>query len=112
MTLSRWTAKRSRFAIVLVAIPSVLGLAACSPFATGAPPVDAGSSADSAAETAPQPLGSFFYTSLAALRSLWGSPNGFGGDLRFGMPTGLEAADKICQTIAAGVGFGGKTWRA
>jgi hypothetical protein len=28
------------------------------------------------------------------------------------MPTGLEGADKICQTIADGVGFGGKTWRA
>ena len=28
------------------------------------------------------------------------------------MPTGLEGADKICQTIASEVGFGAKTWRA
>jgi hypothetical protein len=107
--------------MLLVAIPglSILGLVACSPFATEAALVDAGSSADTAppgsdgaAETAPLPLGSFFYTGLAAMRSLSGSPNGFGGDLRFDMPTGLEGADKICQTIAAGVGLGGKTWRA
>ena len=55
---------------------------------------------------------SFFYTSLEAMRRLSGSQNGFGGDLRFGASTGLQGADKICQTIAAGVGFGGKTWRA
>jgi hypothetical protein len=40
------------------------------------------------------------------------SPKGFGGDLRFGMPTGLEGADKICQTLAETAGAGGKTWRA
>jgi hypothetical protein len=55
---------------------------------------------------------SFFYTSLDAMRRLSGSQNGFGGDLRFGTPSGLEGADKICQTIASDVGFGGKTWRA
>jgi hypothetical protein len=55
---------------------------------------------------------SFFYTSLDAVRRLSGSPDGFGGDLRFGMPSGIEGADKICQTIAEGVGFGDKTWRA
>ena len=58
------------------------------------------------------PRFSFFYTSLDAMRRLSGSQNGFGGDLRFGMPTGLEGADKICQTIARDVGFGAKTWRA
>ena len=58
------------------------------------------------------PRFSFFYTSLDAMRRLSGSPNGFGGDLRFGMPTGLEGADKICQTIATDVGFGAKRWRA
>ncbi len=55
---------------------------------------------------------SFFYTSVTAMQKLSGSPKGFGGDLRYGAPTGIEGADKICQTIAAGVGAGGKTWRA
>jgi hypothetical protein len=58
------------------------------------------------------PRFSFFYTSLDGMRRLSGSENGFGGDLRFGMPTGLEGADKICQTIASDAGFGAKTWRA
>ena len=55
---------------------------------------------------------SFFYTSLQAMRRLSGSQNGFGGDLRFGAATGIEGADKICQTIASDVGAGNKTWRA
>ena len=46
------------------------------------------------------------------MRRLSKSQNGFGGDLRFGTQSGLEGADKICQTIAADVGFGNKTWRA
>ena len=115
--------QRSRLAMLLVAIHVGLGLAACSPFATQAPPDDGGpaidtalpvsdAEADGATDTTPPPLGSFFYTSLAAMQRLSGSPNGFGGDLRFGMSTGLEGADKICQTIAEGVGLGGKTWRA
>ncbi len=58
------------------------------------------------------PKFSFFYTSLKAMQKLSGSPMGFGGDLRYGTPTGLEGADKICQTIAADAGAGGKTWRA
>ena len=58
------------------------------------------------------PKFSFFYTSLAAMRRLSKSQNGFGGDLRFGMPTGLEGADKICQTIAGELGYDHKTWRA
>ena len=55
---------------------------------------------------------SFFYTSLEGMQRLARSQNGFGGDLRFGMASGLEGADKICQTLASDVGFGGKTWRA
>lgn len=57
---------------------------------------------------------SFFVTSIEAMRELSGSQNGFGGDLRFGEATGLEGADKICQTIAEmGLpGAGQKTWRA
>jgi hypothetical protein len=55
---------------------------------------------------------SFFYTSLEAMRRLSGSQNGFGGNLTFGTGNGLDGADKICQTIAAGEGFGSKTWKA
>ncbi len=55
----------------------------------------------------PQRPFSFFVTSLEAMRRLSGSQDGFGGN--FG---GLEGADNICQTIAEGVGVGGKTWRA
>jgi hypothetical protein len=57
---------------------------------------------------------SFFVTSLAAMRKLANSENGFGGDLRFGEATGLAGADKICRTIAESAvpGSGAKTWRA
>jgi hypothetical protein len=55
---------------------------------------------------------SFFYTSLAGMRRLSGSQNGFGGDLRYGTDNGLTGADKICQKLAEDVGFGAKTWRA
>jgi len=56
---------------------------------------------------------SFFATSVAALRKLSGNQDGFGGDLRFGKPTGLEGADEICRTIAeTSMPGNGKTWRA
>lgn len=57
---------------------------------------------------------SFFVTSMAAMRELSKSQNGFGGDLRFGETTGLAGADKICTTIAekAVPGSGQKQWRA
>jgi hypothetical protein len=56
---------------------------------------------------------SFFVTSLAAMRALSGNQNGFGGDLRFGKPTGLEGADEICrQTAERSMPGNGKTWRA
>ncbi|WP_437659903.1 hypothetical protein [Sorangium sp. So ce1182] len=56
-------------------------------------------------------------TSLAAMRELSGSQDGFGGDLRFGETgpgAGLRGADKICATLAEKSlpGAGGKTWRA
>ncbi|HEY0705975.1 MAG TPA: hypothetical protein VGG33_04220 [Polyangia bacterium] len=70
---------------------------------------DAVSSGDGGAGS---PLFSFFYTSLDGMRRLSKSQNGFGGDLRFGEATGLAGADKICQTLAADVGAGNKTWRA
>lgn len=57
---------------------------------------------------------SFFVTSLAAIRSVSGKQDGFGGDLRFGESTGLAGADKICTTIAESSmpGSGAKGWRA
>ena len=60
---------------------------------------------------------SFFVTSLAALRELSGSSDGFGGDLRFGETgagAGLRGADKLCATIAERslAGAGSKPWRA
>lgn len=60
---------------------------------------------------------SFFVTSLSAMRSLSESPDGFGGDLRFGEEgedAGLRGADKICATIAetSMPGSPAKQWRA
>ncbi|HEX2613690.1 MAG TPA: carboxypeptidase-like regulatory domain-containing protein [Fibrobacteria bacterium] len=49
------------------------------------------------------PKFSFFVTSMKAMLELSGSPNGFGGDLRFGetgQGAGLRGADKLCGTIA------------
>jgi hypothetical protein len=57
---------------------------------------------------------SFFVTSLAGLRRLSGSENGFGGDLRFGYDDGLSGADAICTQLAESAfpGAGCKTWHA
>lgn len=53
-------------------------------------------------------------TSLDAMRRLSGSPDGFGGDLRYGQASGLAGADKICTEIAESSmpGSGVKQWRA
>jgi hypothetical protein len=52
-------------------------------------------------------------TSWHHIQELSGSPDGFGGDLRYnGAATGLEGADAICQEIASRVCFGHKTWKA
>jgi len=60
---------------------------------------------------------SFFVTSIGALRTLSGSQNGFGGDLRYGETgdgAGLRGADKICAAIAemSMPGSGAKGWHA
>ena len=60
---------------------------------------------------------SFFVTSLASIRALSGSQNGFGGDLRYGETgagAGLRGADKICAAIAelSMEGATAKQWRA
>jgi hypothetical protein len=83
--------------------------AAGSGGAAGAAAAAAGSSAPVATEKF-----SFFVTSLQGMRDLSKSENGFGGDLRFGQPTGLEGADKICTDLAeqSMPGAGGKGWHA
>jgi hypothetical protein len=60
---------------------------------------------------------SFFLTSLASIKKVSGSDQGFGGDLRFGETgegAGLRGADKICKAIAeiGMAGAGAKDWRA
>jgi hypothetical protein len=57
---------------------------------------------------------SFFVTSMAAMRRLSGSQNGFGGDLRYGTNDGLTGADKICSDIAESSmpGASAKKWHA
>jgi hypothetical protein len=57
---------------------------------------------------------SFFMTSYAAIQRLSGTPNGFGGDLRYGEADGLKGADKICAEIAETSlsGSSAKGWRA
>jgi hypothetical protein len=59
---------------------------------------------------------SFFVASYAAMQRLSGTPNGFGGDLRFppGTGDGLSGADEICRQIAETSlpGAGSKSWRA
>ncbi|MDD9933510.1 MAG: hypothetical protein OXT09_07905 [Myxococcales bacterium] len=57
---------------------------------------------------------SFFVTSYEAMQRLSGTPDGFGGDLRYGEADGLTGADKICTEIAefSMPGSGAKIWRA
>lgn len=79
-----------------------------------------GGSSMSGAGGAPNPAlekFSFFLTSLASIRKVSNSEEGFGGDLRFGEEgegAGLRGADKICKAIAElGMpGAGAKEWRA
>jgi hypothetical protein len=60
------------------------------------------------------PKFSFFVTSMAAMRKLSKSQDGFGGDLRYGTADGLTGADKICTEIAESVmpGAAAKQWHA
>ncbi len=92
------------------------------PVAPGEPTVPAGTSSAPGPDTpgpgttdldSLEPF-SFFITSLAALQALSGSPDGFGGDLRYGEADGLSGADKICAEIAerSMVGSSAKEWRA
>jgi hypothetical protein len=85
--------------LVLLALP----LLACDSGDDATGSLDAGSP-DAAP---PEEKFSFFVTSLDTMRAQSGSADGFGGDLG-----GLAGADQICQTAAANVGFGHKTWRA
>jgi hypothetical protein len=90
----------------------VLLLAGCGAGAVG--DGDGGTGGPDAAQLEPF---SFFVTSLAALTDLSGSPDGFGGDLRYGETgagAGLRGADKICAAIAerSMAGASAKRWRA
>lgn len=76
----------------------------------------AGGTAGSASNAALEKF-SFFVTSLASIRKVSKSDEGFGGDLRFGETgdgAGLRGADKICKAVAElGMpGAGAKEWRA
>ena len=124
---------RSVMKSIGLAIPaSLLLLAGCMGevgIVGGQPPISAGS-ADSGSQSGeddggsqttpdatPLPRFSFFVTSLdtmlkqsnteGAYNAAGVSEAGFGGNLG-----GLAGADQICQTAAASVGFGAKTWRA
>jgi hypothetical protein len=57
---------------------------------------------------------SFFVTSMAAMRKLAKSDDGFGGDFRYGTADGLTGADKICSEIAESAmpGASSKQWHA
>jgi hypothetical protein len=87
-----------------------------------APPLDGNLPRDATSDTGSQDAllatrFSFFVTSLRAMQRLSGSPDGFGGDLRFGEQgegAGLRGADKICATIAEQSlpGAGTKGWHA
>lgn len=81
---------------------------------TGGGTSQGGTAGQAGGPSVPTAKFSFFVTSVGAMRELSGSQDGFGGDLRFGEPTGLEGADKICRTIAeqAMPGAGQKVWRA
>ncbi len=79
--------------------------------------VDAGRAAGADAGATTLAKFSFFVTSLRAIQDLSGSPNGFGGDLRYGETgagAGLRGADKICAAIAerSMPGASAKQWRA
>jgi hypothetical protein len=85
---------------------------------TAAPAEDAGGGTPDASVTGDLGAGvknfSFFLTSVKAMRRLSKSEKGFGGDLRYGEPTGLAGADKICTEVAetSMPGAGAKGWRA
>jgi hypothetical protein len=91
------------------------GIAAVSGGAGGGAQTTAGTTAPAAGSGAvPTEHFSFFVASYAAMQKLSGSPNGFGGDLRFGKADGLSGADEICRQIAEGSmpGTGNKVWHA
>lgn len=77
---------------------------------------DSGGSSESSGGIPTEPF-SFFVTSLGAMQQLSGSPDGFGGDLRYGEVgpgAGLRGADAICAAIAeqSMPGAAAKQWRA
>jgi len=97
----------SRFVVSLCA---VIGSGCGGDGGTGSPdggPGDGNSNVDAGLDGPPVGNFSFFVTSLATMRAQSASQDGFGGNLG-----GLTGADQICQTAAAAVGAGSKTWKA
>jgi hypothetical protein len=108
--LRSWCFSAALFALFGLVDTVIIG---CSD--DSAPPAtDAGaSSSDTATPDRFADRFSFFVTSLRVMRELSASPNGFGGDLRFGQADGLSGADEICRQVAEGsMPNNGKTWRA
>lgn len=64
----------------------------------------AGGGGGSGGSVDPSTLGkfSFFVTSMKKMQELSGSPDGFGGDLRYGTGDGLLGADKIASARVLG----------
>jgi hypothetical protein len=111
MNKAWWTGASFRCALLALGAGA---LGACAHKAGG---VQSEDDARAAAHAQPLDHFSFFLTSLAAMRELSGSSDGFGGDLRFGEMgdgAGLRGADKICTTIAerSMPGAAAKQWRA
>jgi hypothetical protein len=118
---------RGNSSVINIAFRGLIGatnifLVACSSEDRGvAPAIDAeaplpdGASTPDGAEHEAGPVSrfSFFVTSITAMRELSGSPDGFGGDLRFGQADGLSGGDEICRQVAErSVPNNGKVWRA
>ena len=78
------------------AVGGMGGAVRCGPFANGGGPGGAGGGGGAGGATA-SPMMSFFVTSQTNTTGNLG---------------GLAAADQRCQTLAAAVGLGAKTWRA
>jgi hypothetical protein len=98
---------------VLFAVPTILSVGCGHDDAIASSVTDAAASSDAALHDRVADRFSFFVTSLAAMRELSGSSDGFGGDLRFGQSDGLSGADEICRQIAEqSMSNNGRTWRA
>ena len=90
--------------------PATGGKSGSSAAGSGTPAAGSGGSGGAV----PTAKFSFFMTSWKGLQRLSKSEKGFGGDLRYGQPSGLEGADKICADLAEASmpGASAKGWHA